>query len=102
MNTNINFNKNKAEWKIENPAHTFREMNLVLPLIQESQIKSKSVISGARKKKEYIFVTFILSKGDSLKIGVLSEYKVHWIKFHNIHTFTRKKILLRKFCCFFN
>ena len=51
MNTNINFNKNKAEWKIENPAHTFREMNLVLPLIQESQIKSKSVISGARKKK---------------------------------------------------
>ena len=41
-NTNINFNKNKGEWKIENPAHTFREMNLVFPLIQEPQIKSKT------------------------------------------------------------
>ena len=30
---NINFNYNEAESKIENPAHSFREMNLVLQLV---------------------------------------------------------------------
>ena len=28
-----NFNKNETELKIENPTHSFREMNLVLQLI---------------------------------------------------------------------
>ena len=41
---------------MEKPRHVFTEMNLVLELIQESQVKSKS----PRKKKEYIFVTLIL------------------------------------------
>ena len=30
---NINFNKNEAEFKMENPRHSFRETNLVLQLI---------------------------------------------------------------------
>ena len=30
LNKNINFNKNKTESKMENPTHSFREMNLVL------------------------------------------------------------------------
>ena len=39
LNKNINFNKNETESKIENPTHSFRETNLVLQLISESQIK---------------------------------------------------------------
>ena len=30
---NINFNKNEAEWKMENPTNSFRGTNLVLQLI---------------------------------------------------------------------
>ena len=33
LNKNINFNKNVAESKTEDPPQTFREMNLVLQLI---------------------------------------------------------------------
>ena len=46
----------KQELNIENPTHSFREMNLVLQLIQESQIKNKTVMSWrSQKKKEGIF-----------------------------------------------
>ena len=49
---------------MENLTHSSREANLVLLLIQESQIKSKTVISwGLWKKKECIFVLLILSEG---------------------------------------
>ena len=30
LKENVNFNKNEAESKMENPSHTFRETNLVL------------------------------------------------------------------------
>ena len=33
LNKNINFNKNETESKMENPTHSFREMNLVLQLL---------------------------------------------------------------------
>ena len=33
VNKNINFNKNEAESKMENPTHSFRDLNLVLQLI---------------------------------------------------------------------
>ena len=49
-NKNINFNKNGTESKMENPTCSFRETNIVLQLIKESQIKSK-------KKKEGFFCT---------------------------------------------
>ena len=40
---------------MENPTHSFRETNLVLQLMQESQIKSKTVMSwSSQKKKEGI------------------------------------------------
>ena len=43
---------------MENPTHNFREMNLVLQLIQEWQFKNKTVISwSSREKKEGIFCT---------------------------------------------
>ena len=38
-------NRNKTEWKMENPTHSFKETNLGLQLIEESQIKSKTVMS---------------------------------------------------------
>ena len=42
LNKNINFNK-KTELKI--PTHSFRETNLVLQLMQDSEMKSKTVMS---------------------------------------------------------
>ena len=53
LNKNMNFNKIETESKMENSAYSFREKSLVLQLIQESQIKSKTMMSWrARKKKE--------------------------------------------------
>ena len=50
---NSSFNKNETESKMENPAHSSRESNLVLI---ESQIKNKTVRSwSSQKKKEGIF-----------------------------------------------
>ena len=64
LNKNVNFNKNETELKMENPTHSFRETNLMLQFIQDSQVKSKTVISwSSRKKKGGIFVPFILPEG---------------------------------------
>ena len=41
----MNFNKNETESKVENITHSLRETNLVLQVIRESQIKSKTVMS---------------------------------------------------------
>ena len=44
------------ESKMENPTHTFRDMNPVLSLVYKLRIKSKTVMSlSSRKKKEGIF-----------------------------------------------
>ena len=48
LNRNINFNKNKKESKIENSTH--RQTKFVLQLIQESQIKSKTMMSWRSPK----------------------------------------------------
>ena len=64
LNKNINFNKNETESKMENPTQAFREMNLVLQLKKESQIKSKTMMSwSSRKKREGIFCTVFFPKG---------------------------------------
>ena len=43
---------------MENPIHSFQERNLVFQLIQESQIKSKTVVIwSSPKKKEGFFCT---------------------------------------------
>ena len=58
LNENVNFNKNEKQSKIVNSTHCFREKNLLLELLQELQIKSKTVMSwSSRKKKEGIFCT---------------------------------------------
>ena len=90
LNKNINFNKNEAESKMENPTHSFKETNLVLKLILESQIKSKTV-----KQNRAFFVPFVLSKLNFFfNICISSQCIVHWIHFQNIHTFTYQKTLL--------
>ena len=94
LNKSINVTKMKRnrKWNI---SHSFRETNLVPQPIEESQIKSKTVRSySSRKKRKTFFVPFILSKGNFLKICVLSQCIVYWIHFQNIHTFTYPKILL--------
>ena len=41
---------------MENPAHSFREVNHVLQLVKEWEIKSKTVMSwSSRNKKKCIF-----------------------------------------------
>ena len=67
--------KRNRKWKIP---HSFRETNLVPQLIEESQIKSKTVMSwSSRKKKRTFNVPFILSEGNFFKICVLSQYIVY-------------------------
>ena len=56
---------------MENPTHNFREMYLVLQLIQEFRNKIETVISwSSRRKKKVHFLTFILSKGNFLALGI--------------------------------
>ena len=103
LNKNINFNKNEAGLKMKNPTHSFKEMNLVLQLISESQLKVKLWWVGARKrKKRTSFVPFILSEENFFNICVLSRCIVYWIYFQNIHTFTHQKTILCTlfFACF--
>ena len=46
LNKNINFNKNETKSKLENNTRSFIETNLLLKLIYESQIKSKTMKSS--------------------------------------------------------
>ena len=75
---------------MENPTHSFRETTLVLQLIQELRIKSKTVmIWSSRKKTEGIFciVDFVRRKffEDLCSISMhsvlntLSEFKYFYI-----------------------
>ena len=88
MNKNINLNKSKTESKMENPTHAFRETNLVLQLILESQIKSKTVMSwGSRNKKEFLFFNIcVLSQCIVYQIK-LSQYTYFYISI-NITSYT--------------
>ena len=65
------------ESKMEKPTHSFRETNLVLQFIKESQIESKAVRWCSRKKKRAFFVPFILSGLYFFNICVVSQYIVY-------------------------
>ena len=45
LSKNINFDNTGTESKMGNPTQSFRDMNLVLQLIQKKQIKSKTVMT---------------------------------------------------------
>ena len=77
MSKNINFDKNETESKMEDSTYIFTETNLVLQLIKEWQIKSKTVMSwSSRKKIRAVFVLFILRKGFFLKLCFIAMYSV--------------------------
>ena len=93
LNKNINFNKSEMEVKMENPAYSFREMNLVFQLVWELWNKSKIVMNwSSQKKKECIVcnVCFVF-----FSICVLSQCIVYWINPQNIDTFTCQNTLLQ-------
>ena len=63
---------------MENPTHRFREMNLVLQLRYESQIKNKNVISwSSQKKKEGIFLYCLLCPKEIFVTFVLFQCIVY-------------------------
>ena len=52
----MKINKNETESKMENPTHSFREMNYVFHPVKELRIKNKAVMRWSSwKKKERIF-----------------------------------------------
>ena len=71
------------ESRIENPPYSFRETNLVLQLIKELQIKSKTVIVGTRKKKkDGIFCTIYFVRRNFICFISMSSV----LNILNVHT----------------
>ena len=71
LNKNINFNENEMESKLENSTHVFREKNLLLQLISESKIQSKTGMSwSSPKKKDDIFCAVYLVQGKFFNICI--------------------------------
>ena len=63
---------------MENSTHSFRETNFMLQRIQESQIKSKTVVGWSLRKKEGIsYAVFFLSEGIFCNICVSSQCIVY-------------------------
>ena len=82
---------------MENPTHSFREANLVLQFIQESQFKNQNCdeLELAKEKTgHFFFVPFILYKENSFNICVLFQYTEYTY-------FTYQKTLLHTLICFF-
>ena len=91
------------ESKMENPTHRFRTTNLVLQLIQESQIKSKTAMSwiSQKNKRGHFLYRLFYPKEFLLTFVFLYECIVYWIYFQNIHTFTYQKNFLMHFLLVF-
>ena len=88
LNKNINFNKNETESKMKNPTHGSRETNLVLQLIYESQIKSKTVeLEPAKEKREHFLYRLFCRK-------IIFSTLVFYLSLHCIEYTFRKNILL--------
>ena len=82
---------------MENPKHTFRETNFVLQLMQESQIKSKTVLRwNSPKKKEGIFCTVYF-------LTFVFYRNVQWLEYtFGIYILLHiKKHYFINFCCLF-
>ena len=83
------FNENEREPIMADPKQSVREMNEVLQLIQEFQIKSKTVMSWSwQKKKDCIFLTFTLPGRIFFNICALFQGIMYWVNFQNIYTFS--------------
>ena len=70
-------NKNKTESRMENLTHSFIETNLVLQLIKELQIKSKTVMSWTlQKKRGHLSHHLFCLKENFLHLCFISMYSV--------------------------
>ena len=99
LNKNVNFNKNETEPKMENPTRSFRDKNLVLQLVWESRIKSKSVMSwSSQKKKECIFRNVYFVRKIFFKhLFYLNIYRTEWTFRIYILSHIKKQYLIH-FC----
>ena len=88
LNKNVNFSKNKRESKMENTTQTSGVvMNLKLQLIQESQIKTKTVMSWSLWAKKRCILCNIYFVCNFFIICVFSQYIVYQLNFKNKYTF---------------
>ena len=55
VNKNINSNKNEMESKMENPTHTFTEINLYFSSCKNRELKVKLECVGFRETKNVTF-----------------------------------------------
>ena len=74
---------------MENPTYSFGEANLVLQLINEFQIKSKTVRSWSSQKKKDGSLFYL--RGILFNICVLFQCIMYWIHFQDIYIFTYQK-----------
>ena len=95
LNKNINFNKNEAESKTENPTVLERRI-LWFSSYMNHKLKVKLWwVAACERKKRAFFVPFVLSEGNFFKnCALLSQCIVYWIHFRNIQTFIFQKTLL--------
>ena len=65
---------------MENLTHAFRETNLVFQLIQEPQIKSKTVMSwcSGKKIRKFVFYLIVLCIEYTFRIYILLHIKEHY------------------------
>ena len=102
LNKKIDFDKNETESKTKNPTHSCRETNLVLKLIQESQIKINcDELELAQEKRGHILYHLFCPKEIFFNICVLPQCIVCQIHFQNVYTFTYQKALLQTRLCLF-
>ena len=91
--------KQNRKWKI--PHTVWERQILCFSSCKNSKLKVKLWWIGARERKnKTVFVSLILPEGNSFKICVLSQCKVYWIHFQNMHIFTYQKTLLHPFLLF--
>ena len=92
--------KRNQKWKI--PHTVLGRQTLCFSSYKNRKLKVKLWWDGARKReKRVFFVPFILSEGNFFNICVLSQCRVYWMRFQNIHTFTYQRALLHTLICLF-
>ena len=77
LNKKTDFDKNETESKTKNPTHSCRETNLVLKLIQESQIKINcDELELAQEKRGHILYHLFCPKEIFFNICFTSMYSL--------------------------
>ena len=79
LNRKLNFDKNETEFKMENPTHAFKDTNLVLQPMQESWIKSKTVMNWLTKEKRvhWFCNVYFVCEGNFFNICVEYTFRIY-------------------------